>query len=190
MRTATPLGDSHRQSSKEKKLKRSLRLLAAAALLVAAPMGAQATTTFQAVLGGIQEVPPNASPATGLATVVLNNSQDQITVDVSWTGLLAPASAGHIHGPAPVGSNAGVMFPLAGVSGTSGSIVTQQFAISPTQVNWLQQGLLYVNIHTSTFPGGEIRGQLTVVPEPSSLLSLAGCLPALGLLKLRRRSAR
>jgi hypothetical protein len=148
---------------------------------------ASAQSTFEALLSGLNETTPNASPATGFGTVVLNAAQTQITVDESWSGLLASATASHIHGPAGVGTNAAVMFPFTGVpAATSGSIPQQVFAITPTEVAYLQSGLLYMNIHTSVFPGGEIRGQLVLVPEPSAaaLLALGAGATALA---LRRR---
>ncbi len=55
------------------------------------------------------------------------------------------------------------------------------------QLSDLENGLWYVNVHTSTFPGGEIRGQILPVPEPSTL-ALAGLgLGGLLIWKLRRR---
>ena len=148
-----------------------------------------AQSTFQATLTGAQEAPtPNASTATGSGTVVLNAAQTQITVDESWTGLSAPASASHIHGPAAPGVNASVLFPFSGVpAATSGSIPEQVFAITPSQVIQLENGLFYLNVHDANFPGGEIRGQLTLVPEPSTWALLG--LGAGGLLwSLRRRA--
>lgn len=128
---------------------------------------------FDAFLTGLGETPPNASPATGTGTVVLNAAQTQITVDLSFSGLTAPATAGHIHGPGGAGTNAAVIFPFSGVpAATSGSIPEQTFAITPTQVSYLFSGYLYMNVHTSTFPGGEIRGQLFLVPEPTALALL------------------
>src|SRR6266853_4989119 len=83
---------------------------------------ASAQSTFDANLLGTSENPPNASPATGFGTVVLNAAQTQITVDENWSGLTAPATASHIHGPGGVGTNAPVLFPFSGVpSATSGS---------------------------------------------------------------------
>jgi CHRD domain-containing protein/PEP-CTERM motif-containing protein len=150
---------------------------------------ASAQTTYQAFLSGSQEVGPNASPATGFGTVVLNAAQTQITVDESWTGLTAPATASHIHGPAGVGTNASVLFPFSGVpAATSGAIPEQTFAITPTQVGYLQSGLLYMNVHDANFPGGEIRGQLTLVPEPGTW-ALFG-LGSLGLAWVMRRRAK
>jgi len=152
---------------------------------------ASAQTTWQAILTGSQEVPVNGSTATGFGTVILNAAQTQITVDESWSGLVGgPATASHIHGPAGVGTNASVLFPFSGVpSATSGSIPEQTFAITPTQVGYLQNGFLYMNVHDSVFPGGEIRGQLILVPEPSTL-ALWGLSGVGGLLVWMRRRAK
>ena len=135
---------------------------------------ASAQTTFQAFLSGLGENPPNASPGTGFGQIILNAAQTQITVDENWSGLVAPATASHIHGPGGVGTNAAVLFPFSGVpAATAGAIPTQTFSITPTQVGYLFSGYLYFNVHTSAFPGGEIRGQALLVPEPSTL-ALAG----------------
>ncbi|HVP38381.1 MAG TPA: CHRD domain-containing protein [Candidatus Saccharimonadales bacterium] len=155
------------------------QLLAVLALLAAVP-AAHASTLFIANLDGAQE--PSASTATGYGTVVLNDAMTMITVDESWTGLIGgPATASHIHGAAPPGANAPVLFPFAGVpAATSGSIPEQTFAITPTQVGWLQSGLLYFNIHDAQFPGGEIRGQIyAAVPDAGTLPLVAAGLVAL-----------
>jgi hypothetical protein len=150
-----------------------------------------ASTVFLANLNGAQE--PDSSTATGFGTVVLNDAMTMITVDLSWTGLTGgPATAAHIHCCAPPGTNAAVLFPFTIPSVTSGSMVEQTFAITPTQVSELEAGLMYMNIHDPTFPGGEIRGQLGLAtPEPMSI-GLAGCglvLCALLVARRRRRPA-
>ena len=150
---------------------------------------ASAQTTFQAFLSGLGEVPPNASPATGFGTVVLNAVQTQITVNENWSGLSAPASASHIHN-APPGVNGAVIFTFAGVpAATAGAIPQQVFAITAAQVAQLFAGNMYLNIHTSVFPGGEIRGQLALVPEPGSLALLGAGSLALTLLARSKRRA-
>jgi hypothetical protein len=162
-------------------------VLCGVALLAVNTHRASAQTTYQAFLTGLGENPPNASPGTGFGTLVLDASQTQITVDESWSGLTAPATASHIHNAA-AGTNGPVIFPFSGVpAATAGAIPEQSFAITAAQVVELQAGRMYMNVHTSTFPGGEIRAQLlpTSVPEPSTL-----ALSALGAAVLAYRRAR
>ena len=151
---------------------------------------ASAQTTFQAFLTGLGENPPNASPASGFGTVVLNAAQTQITVGENWSGLVGgPATASHIHN-APPGVNGPVIFSFAGVPPvTSGAIPQQTFSITAAQVTQLFLGNMYMNVHNAGFPGGEIRGQLLAVPEPSSLALLGAGSLALALLARSKRGA-
>ena len=72
-----------------------------------------------------------------------------------------------------LGTNAAVLFPFSGVPAiTSGSIPEQTFAINATQVGYLESGFLCINVHDAVFPGGEIRGQLVLVPEPATVVLL------------------
>lgn len=157
---------------------------------------ASAQWTFQATLLGTGENPANASTATGFGTVVLNAAQTQITVNESWTGLIGgPATASHIHGPGGIGpsgpTNAAVIFPFSSVpSATSGSIPQQSFSITAQQVSWLFSGFLYMNVHDATFGGGEIRGQLLLVPEPSTAALLGLGAGAIALRSIRKRAKR
>jgi hypothetical protein len=83
--------------------------------------------------------------------------------------------------------NAPVLFPFTGVpAATSGAIPTQSFSITAAQVGQFDAGQMYMNVHTSIFPGGEIRGQLILTPEPGSftLMAVAGTAAM-----LRRRRA-
>jgi hypothetical protein len=169
-------------------MKRFLTPLLIVAAFVAANASAQ--FTFEAFLTGTQENPPNGSPGTGFGSVLLNAAQTQITVDENWSGLTAPTTASHIHGPGGAGTNAPILFPFSGVPfATAGAIPEQTFSITPQQVSWLFAGYLYMNVHTSTFPGGEIRGQLLLVPEPSTVALLGLGLVAVAVSSRRRRSA-
>ena len=74
------------------------------------------------------------------------------------------------------------MFHLSTNGGFSGDVT-----LSGAQATALLAGQLYINIHTSTNSGGEIRGQLTAVPEPSTSAALLA-VGALGLAVLCRRA--
>jgi hypothetical protein len=113
---------------------------------------------------GVNEVPANGSTGTGFGTVTLSPDQSAITVNMRFSGLSAPANAAHIHGPGAAGVTASVLFGFTGVpAATSGAIPEQSFAITPTQIGYLTNGLLYMNVHNTNFPGGEIRGQLQLL---------------------------
>ena len=113
---------------------------------------------FEASLSGSQEVPPADTTATGAAEIQFNENTNKLTWKVTYNGLTGPATAGHIHGPAPVGANAGVVIPFAG--NLNAQPVMGEMTVTPAQYADMAAGLYYVNIHTARFPGGEIRGQL------------------------------
>ena len=113
--------------------------------------------TYRATLSAAQEVPPVSSPGTGTAEVVVNPSTMAMTYRVTYAGLTGPATAGHIHGPASPGQNAGVKIPFSNVAR---SPVTGSATLTAEQYADLKGGRYYVNIHTAAHPGGEIRGQL------------------------------
>jgi CHRD domain len=170
--------------------------------------------TFSTTLSGDQEVPPVNSAATGSATLVLNDAQDRLEINIQFTGLDLDGTqtpetdddvtVAHIH-RAPAGANGPVVFgfidpnndenddlvidPVAGMifSGwdpNEGNDTTLAAELS----NLFNEGL-YVNIHSMKFPGGEIRGQIAVIPIPAAFPLFAVALAALGLGSWRARRA-
>lgn len=117
---------------------------------------------FMSSMAPLQEVPtPTGSPTGfGVGVVVLDPAETQIAVVMFYTGLTSNAILGHIHGPGAPGSTAPIMFDLVPSGGTTGGNTVSTFATTPAQVASLRQGLLYFNVHTSTNPSGEIRGQI------------------------------
>jgi len=106
------------------------------------------------VLSGSEEVPSNATSASGNATVTVGPDMS-VTVSVTTAGIAATAS--HIH-MAPAGQNGPVVVPFVkngdGFSTAPGAKLTEaQFAA-------FKAGNLYVNVHSAANPGGEIRGQI------------------------------
>lgn len=144
--------------------------LLAALIALAVPQSGQADLfQFNVSLDGSQEVPANGSLGTGTATVLFDNVSGLMTVNGSFSGLTAPVSVAHVHGFAPAGVNAGVQFALTPSGGTSGTLSGAGF-IGPGDFANVLAGLTYINVHTSAFPGGEIRGQIAnpiAVPEPT-----------------------
>jgi hypothetical protein len=104
------------------------------------------------------EVPPNMTAGSGSATVTLDG--DKITWNVTFSGLSGPATAAHIHGPAPAGKNAGVVIWLSTKGKPASSPLTGSGTLTAAQAADLMNGQCYVNVHTAKNPGGEIRGQL------------------------------
>ena len=119
---------------------------------------------FVATLNGAQEVPATNSPAMGTATLLLSPDETTARVSVDFSGLTSSQTDTHIHGPAPVGVSASALFPLP-----LGQISDFEINLTPNQVQDLRNGLLYVNVHTSNFIAGEIRGQFDSSATASSV---------------------
>lgn len=128
-----------------------------AALAVAAPAVHAETLTYKATLSGAQEVPAKPSAAKGEGTAMLDTVTKKLTYTANYSGLSGPATAGHIHGPAAAGANAGVLVPFA----SAASPVSGSATLTDAQIADLKDGKMYMNFHTAANPGGEIRGQLT-----------------------------
>ncbi len=138
---------------------------------------------FTTTLTGAAEAPPNASPAVGSATVTINNTLNTMRIQANFSGLTGNASAAHIHAPTAVAGTgtAGVAtanfpgFPFGVMNGTYDNTFDMTLASSynasylsanggtPSTAfaalkNALSAGKAYFNLHSTTFPGGEIRG--------------------------------
>ena len=114
---------------------------------------------FTATLQGTQEVPANASAALGTVIVNYNSSTKTLVLTGNYQNLTSSISASHVHAPAAPGSNASVLFSLTNTGGTSGTL-SSTVVLTASQESDLFAGNFYVNVHSSTFSGGEIRGQL------------------------------
>ena len=162
-------------------MKRLILLLALASIT---PL-VQADEIFDAILLPGNEVPPHSDDAIGAILVDLHS--DLLTLDVQeiFFGLAAPASAAHIHCCAPEGVNAPVALPFTGFPTATSGMYMRTFnlatdlmgGITPAAfIAGLESGNTYANIHDSKYPGGDIRGQLTRVPEPGILSMFGGLL--------------
>lgn len=144
--------------------RRQIALRARVAGLLALGLAGYGTTAnanelvYEALLTGVQEAPPVSTAGRGTAVARLNPQTNALSYNVSFERLTTAATGAHIHGPAPAGQNAGVLFPLTG--NLAAPPLTGQATLTPEQVRQLAAGLMYVNIHTGQNPSGEIRGQL------------------------------
>jgi hypothetical protein len=177
------------------------RPLIVLSLLAAFASSARADFVANATLSGAFEVPANLSRGIGLATLIYQSAGDDILYSVNFTGLSAPASSARIQIGA-AGTNGPVVLPFtnpgapASTSGTfTGTLAVADIVNSGTTglttvsqiAAQIAAGNAYVNISTANFPGGEIRGQLSVVPEPSSVALMAAWLAGVVGVSWRRR---
>src|SRR5688572_27628980 len=127
---------------------------------------ASAQQKFTVGLNGVQENPSINSSGGGSCVLTLDTAETQITLSCTYAGLGSNASAAHIHTNGPVGVNGPVLFNLTGASGTSGTLALAPTAVTSAQVADLRAKRWYVNIHTTNFPDGEIRGQIKIATTP------------------------
>jgi len=141
-------------------------------------LSANATTyPINVTLSGKQEVPANNSTATATFVGTFNDVSDSLIYTITFSGLSANSTAAHFHGYAPPGISAPVLigrpkFP----TGVTGGSFTDTVILTNGQRDSLKMGLIYFNIHTTAFPGGEIRGQI-FLQDAAFVVPDIHCLP-------------
>ncbi len=163
----------------------TLGIAVTASLLVAAcgsSSDTTATTTpklvnYKATLLGVNERPtPNTSPGQGTFTATLDTTTGVFTWSVTYFGLQTNATLSHIHGPGTQDQAVGVIldfskfgsptFTPGATTGAFGGSITLNSTVITGQVTGdslhklMDAGLTYANVHSTQFPGGEIRGQI------------------------------
>ena len=179
-------------------MKRFAIVLSLGALLGVASAGEAAVITYATNLSGAAENPANASGGSGPATVILDTGAHTLRVVVTFANLSGPTTASHIHCCTAPPQNAGVAtttptfagFPLGVTNGSYDRTLdlTQASSWNPAFITanggtpagaeaaltaGLAAGQAYLNVHTSIYPAGEIRGFLTLAPAPPSSLDSA-----------------
>lgn len=190
--------------------------LAAASLsaLLATGSAVAAPATYYATLTGAAEASPNSSAGIGGTVVTFDMTAHLLTIDLSFVGLEGTSTASHIHccTAVPGIDTAGVATETPTFStfptGVSGGLFSMMYDTT-LPASWnpafitanggttagaeaafsagLASGSAYLNIHSTLYPGGEIRGFLAAVPEPGQWGMLLMGLPAVLALARRRR---
>lgn len=165
-------------------------LVVSLALLFSALAAHAQLYTFNFTLDAAQEPSLPVSSGLGSGSATLDWATFEFTIDFAYLGLSAPTTMAHVH-QAPPGVNGPVLIPLTLTplgttfgSGHFGGVITEAQALA------ILSGDTYVNVHTTAYPGGEIRGQLPAVamgavPEPSTY-ALLGAGALLGGVLVRR----
>lgn len=181
------------------------RLLTSTLLLACALWAqAQGTLQFHATLTGSQVVPPNSDSTVGRGDFWLSDGLLNFQVDIP--AITFTAMSGAIYGPATPGADGPLLFDLGGPFLTPGSsqgeppayrffspfdglLGAGPFSLTFEQINELQSGLWYVEITSFEMPGGQLRGQILLVPEPSTfaLIGLSGLMMLVWRSKVKRR---
>jgi hypothetical protein len=181
-------------------------------MMLAVAVPAEAVTQFHAIIENEQEVANPAVPEQGTGGIglfELNDAMNALSYDITLfgldlDGLQTPGNANddamrfHFHA-APAGLNGGVVFgmrdpnhdlddlvinPATGrITGVWDGVEGNGTTLAAQLANLFANGL-YFNVHTTDYPGGEVRGQILFVPEPAAV---GLCLLGLGALWLTDR---
>jgi hypothetical protein len=103
------------------------------------------------------QVPPTESNGSGTALVTLNQGQEEVCWDITVSNLTTPVILAHIHHGAAGTNGAVVVDFMEPINGLSGCVHADAALIKDIRQN---PGDYYVNVHTTMFPAGEVRGQL------------------------------
>jgi hypothetical protein len=196
-------------------MKRIISSLAFATGMLASSAFA-ATTHYSAIASGPAEAVPVASPGYSIATIVIDDVANTLSVSSPFQNLLGNSAAGHIHAgtPEPLLGTAPVAVPFvdfptgvksgdyaatfnlldatiygAGFLSANGGSVT---AARDALLGDINDNRAYLNIHTDLYPGGEIRGFIVAlpVPEPSAYAMFAVGLAGVGGMARRKQKAK
>ena len=109
---------------------------------------------YKADLTAKSEVPATDSSGSGTADITVDTEAKKISWKVDVKDLSGDATAAHFHGPAKEGENAGPVVDIT-ANWKDGSA-----DLTDDQRKQLEDGMMYLNVHTAKFPDGEIRGQV------------------------------
>ncbi|MBA3739390.1 MAG: CHRD domain-containing protein [Actinobacteria bacterium] len=131
-----------------------------AVTIIAFAPPAQAVQRFTTTLTGANEIPGPGDPdGSGTATITINRGLGEVCWEIEVTDITLPAIGAHIH-LAPVTAAGPVVVPLTppDSTGTSSGCTTVDRELAKAIAK--DPGAYYVNVHTTDYPAGALRGQL------------------------------
>src|SRR5262245_38399262 len=137
-------------------MKRRLIAIAMIALALVTSPAVAGTTTFTADLNGTSQVPPTESKAKGKGQFLYDDKSKKLSWTITYWGVSDKAKAAHLHGPASEGANAHKMITVSPLQ----SPIKGAAILTEKQVKALLGGDMYIDVHSSKYPDGEIRGQV------------------------------
>jgi hypothetical protein len=133
----------------------------AASVMVSAWTGlAQAEPmSLKVALTGAQCVPAVTTSGTAAADLTYDPATRVVAWTLTYNGLSSPVTLAHFHGPAAPGKNGPVTIWLAERGSPPGNPIRGQSTLTPEQAQQFAAGDWYLNLHTQSHPGCELRGQ-------------------------------
>ena len=164
-RRVTPFGvtpDSRRDrvQTDATRSRRALILVAFLMGLACTDVAQAQSSSFNVPLSGAQCVPPVETSGTGVADLTYDPASRMVTWKITYSGLSSSTTMSHFHGPAAPGTNAPVLIWLTTQGTPPGNPIVGQVTLSPEQAQQFAAGAWYVNVHTTSHPACEIRGQV------------------------------
>lgn len=140
------------------------RVLVAAACLIGTGglgLGAASAWSLDVPMKGAECVPAVETGGSGTAALTYDPATRQLAWKLTYSGLSAPATMAHFHGPAARGKNAPVAVWLNKQGTPPANPITGEATLTPEQAQQFTAGEWYVNLHTQSHPACEIRGYIT-----------------------------
>jgi hypothetical protein len=132
------------------------------ALIFIFAISINAQQKFVANLSGSQQIPPNTSGAHGVCEMTWFEAETRVGIICTYNNLSSGLVSIHIHGNAPVGGTAPAFIFTSVGAGNQSGVYSALIPVNTEFYNSLRANLLYLDIHTTNFSGGEIRGQFHV----------------------------
>lgn len=126
---------------------------------------------FDGLIDAAQEVPTNASTAKGNMYANIRSTLDTLDYAIQITGMTPTAA--HFH-KGVKGVNGGVEVSLTPVGAAFPNVYSGKVAMTPALIAALIRDSLYANFHSTAFPNGEIRGQVTALIRTGLVANLCG----------------